>query len=309
MSRWDRFDRFYPPQPPKLAPPEHGIRVKKIGATWWGRRWIESLERLSWNYTNRLARGRTYARAGRAHDLVVAPGKVTAHVTGSRRTPYRVTIRIATFSDAAWERAIGAMAARVVFAVELLSGRMPEQIDEAFHAARLSLFPAAERDLGTECSCPDWANPCKHVAATHYVLAEAFDKDPFLLFELRGRNREQVLDGLRRRRADADTAEPRAPQAEPVAAVSLEGIAPADYDAPRAALDRLRVRVEPPAAPAALLRQLGDPPSATIPLAELLAPVYQRAGELARELALRGSEPAPQPEPPPPPRKRGRAPR
>src|SRR5438552_16340429 len=94
MSRWDGWG-WYPKPPPKRPPPERGIRVKRIGATWWGQRWIEALEKLSWNYSSRLARGRTYARAGRVHDLEVAPGKVTAGVTGSRPTPYKVTVRIA----------------------------------------------------------------------------------------------------------------------------------------------------------------------------------------------------------------------
>src|SRR5216117_1016199 len=182
MSRWDGWG-WYPKPPPKRPPPERGIRVKRIGATWWGQRWIEALEKLSWNYSSRLARGRTYARAGRVHDLEVAPGKVTARVTGSRPTPYKVTVRIAVLDAAAWENAIAEMGKQAIFAAELLAGEMPKEIHQAFRVAGRSLFPAKEKDLQTNCSCPDWANPCKHVAAAHYVLGEALDKDPFLLFE------------------------------------------------------------------------------------------------------------------------------
>src|SRR5947208_9725133 len=128
MSRWDGWG-WYPKPPPKRPPPERGIRVKRIGATWWGQRWIEALEKLSWNYSSRLARGRTYARAGRVHDLEVAPGKVTARVTGSRPTPYKVTVRIAVLDAAAWKNAIAEMGKQAIFAAELLAGEMPKEID------------------------------------------------------------------------------------------------------------------------------------------------------------------------------------
>src|SRR5262249_23257430 len=126
MKRWSPYPK---PPPRRRPPPDRGIKVRNIGATWWGRRWIEALERLSSNYSNRLARGRTYARAGRVHDLEVAPGKVTARVTGSRATPYKVALRIAPLDAAAWAKAIGGMARQAVFAAELLAGEMPKEID------------------------------------------------------------------------------------------------------------------------------------------------------------------------------------
>ena len=101
-----------------------------------------------------------------------------------------------------------AMAAEALYAARLLSGEMPEQIEEAFRAAGVTLFPADEGDLETDCTCPDWANPCKHVAAVFYLLGERFDADPFLMFELRGRTREQIVEALRARRAGG----PRGPE-------------------------------------------------------------------------------------------------
>ncbi len=297
MSRRDRWSPF--PQPaPKRRPPDRGIKVKRIGATWWGRRWIQALERLSSNYSNRIARGRTYARAGRVHDLDVKPGRVTARVTGSRSTPYQVTLRIAVLEAAAWEKAIGAMARQASFAADLLAGQMPREIDRAFRAGGRSLFPATETDLETDCSCPDSANPCKHIAATHFVLGEAFDQDPFLLFELRGRGKDQVLGALRKRRARTDGAAAvaetatRHPQGVPT--VSLAGRDPADFERRRSPVPDLHFRIEPPASPAALLRQLGAPPSWSLdePPAEVLAPLYQAAGALARDLALRPTDEA-----------------
>ena len=187
MSDWDDFRRFR--SEPKRPPPEHGIRMKKAGTTWWGQRWIEALERALGADARRLGRGRSYARAGRTHDLVVRGGTVTAQVTGSRPTPYDVRIELSQLGDEQWRAAIVGMAAKAQFAAELLGGQMPLAIDEVFQSASASLFPAQRADLVTSCSCPDWGDPCKHVAATHYVLGEALDRDPFLLFELRGKTR------------------------------------------------------------------------------------------------------------------------
>ncbi len=281
------------PRPPKRPPPEHGIRVKATSATWWGQRWVEALERLSREYANRLARGRAYARAGRVHDLEVKGGTVTARVTGSRPAPYRVALRVATLGDRAWERAVGEMAGEAAFAAELLAGQMPREVDRAFRAAGQSLFPVKETDLETSCSCPDWANPCKHVAATHYVLGDAFDKDPFLLFELRGRPRDEVLDALRRRRAAAAGGTAAAPGAAPALeaapSVPLAGASPDDFERLRGPIDSLRFRIETPALPAALLRHVGEPPAWSLEASavDVFAPLYQAAGALARELALR----------------------
>jgi len=291
---WEPWDShgWYPPAPPKRPPPAHGIKVKKIGTTWWGQRWIEALEKLSWEYANRLARGRTYARAGRVHDLEIASGSVSARVTGSRPDPYHVTLRLRGLSAAVWTRALGAMAKEAIFAAQLLAGEMPKDIDRAFRAAGARLFPTKADDLETECSCPDWANPCKHVAAVHYVLGEAFDRDPFLLFELRGHTRQQVLDALRRLRAattDGTRVRDRdAGGASAVATVSLDKVAAADFERLRAPLTALHFRIDAPAVHAPVLRQLGAPPSWSLreSPAEMLGAAYEAGGTLARRLAL-----------------------
>jgi uncharacterized Zn finger protein len=223
-------------------------------------------------------------------------------VTGSRASPYSVRLTLTRLSDEVWARAIAAMAAEARFAAELLAGQMPHEIEEAFAAAGASLFPAGSADLQTSCSCPDWANPCKHVAATHYVLGEALDADPFLLFELRGRTRDEVLGALRAARAGSDPeAGTQAPRCRPAAEqdevprVELEALGAEDYDRPRAPLPALRLGFERPAVPAALLRQLGAPAawsSAASPV-ELLAPLLGAAAEEARRLALADPDEAP----------------
>ncbi|HMI92835.1 MAG TPA: hypothetical protein VK509_15780, partial [Polyangiales bacterium] len=133
---WRRFSRAA-----KQPPPEHGIKIKKAGTTWWGQRWIEALEQVLRGHAGRLQRGRTYARAGRTHDLTVQDGKVTAKVTGSRSEPYEVAIELAQLADSAWSDAIAGMAQKAQFSAELLAGQMPQQIDELFRAAGTSLFP------------------------------------------------------------------------------------------------------------------------------------------------------------------------
>jgi uncharacterized Zn finger protein len=283
---------------PKRPPPARGIKMKKAGTTWWGQRWLEALERLSGGYSNRLSRGRSYARAGRTHDLVVKAGEVTARVTGSRPTPYTVSLRLAKLDDATWRKAIAAMAARASFSAELLAGEMPREIDEAFHAAGASLFPKREADLVTDCSCPDWANPCKHVAATHYVLGEAFDKDPFLLFELRGRTRDEVLAALRGARGGASPGakgkKARGEERSVTPTVQLGELPAGAYEAWREVPPSLHLGLERPEVPGALLRQLGAPPGWTESAspAELLGPLIRAASERALRLALVGGDEA-----------------
>lgn len=278
---------------PKRPPPARGIKMKQAGSTWWGQRWLEALERFSADYSSRLARGRTYARAGRTHDLVVKAGEVTARVTGSRPTPYKVSLRLAKLGDETWEKAIAAMAARAHFSAELLAGEMPREIDKAFGTAGASLFPNKKGDLVTDCTCPDWANPCKHVAATHYVLGEALDKDPFLLFELRGRTKDEVLATLRAARGAKARGKREATRvgSEPPT-VQLGQLPTEAYDAWRETLPPLHLRLERPEAPGALLRQLGTPPgwSESAPPAELLHPLVHAASARALRLALVGDE-------------------
>lgn len=334
MSRWSRVGWYE--SAPKQEPPERGIRVKKAGTTWWGQRWIAALEEVLRGDSARLARGRSYARAGRTHDLVVRGGKVTARVTGTRPSPYKVTIELCQLAEAAWAEALGVMAKKAQFSAELLAGQMPQQIDEAFREAGVSLFPRQRSELKTSCSCPDWGDPCKHVAATHFVLGEALDRDPYLIFELRGRTKERVLEALRAARAGNETSEaseatkstkaPKkkrskaeaAPASEPLDAptVQLGELSAADYDRPREPLPPLRFDFDEPSAHGAVLRQLGAPAAwqSDASPAELFAPVVRAAAEAARRIAMAepvactsGAPPA-QGAPPAPPT-RARAPR
>lgn len=167
---------------------------------WWGQRWISAVEALGAAYANRLPRGRAYAADGAVADLSVAPGQVAAKVHGRRPAPYRVRLRVPELGDDEWEQVAEVLAREVRHAAALLDGRMPEDIDEVLANVGVSLFPLPG-ELDSACSCPDVANPCKHAAAVHYVLAENIDLDPFWLTALRGRDRDELLDAIRGVRA------------------------------------------------------------------------------------------------------------
>jgi len=182
-----------------------GIRARSkrgaIGEQWWSRRFIEVLE--SFGLHGRLARGRSYARQGQVLGLEISAGYVTARVQGSRPAPYKVRLQVLPLTTAQWRTVQAALASRALFRAKLLAGEMPHEIEEVFADCGTPLFPRTARDLEMSCSCPDWGVPCKHLAAVCYVLAEAFDDDPFGILALRGRNREALLAALRRAPAGA----------------------------------------------------------------------------------------------------------
>ena len=166
-----------------------------IGTSWWSRRFLDVLE--SFAIGGRLARGKAYARKGQVMSLEIGAGRVTAAVQGSRATPYDVTIAFAPLTTAEWDRVESALAEQALPCAKLLAGEVPTELETIFAAADSPLFPTAVGDLRQDCSCPDWGVPCKHLAATFYLLAEAFDTDPFLLLRWRGREREELLATLR----------------------------------------------------------------------------------------------------------------
>jgi len=207
------------PTPSKPREVEGGIKARSkrgaIGQTWWSERFIEVLESIG--VGGRLQRGRTYARKGQVLELTLDAGSVTALVQGSRERPYRVRIGIVAFDKTQWTLVEQALADDAWYAARLLSGEMPEDIEDVFTTVGLSLFPADSHQLSLDCTCPDWEVPCKHLAAVFYLLAESFDDDPFAILTWRGRDREDLLTNLRARR----TGRPAADQAEAVATVPL----------------------------------------------------------------------------------------
>jgi uncharacterized Zn finger protein len=181
---------------------------------------------------------------------------IGARVQGSMRTPYKISIKMNRLTDTEWDKVIDALAEQAIFTAQLLAGEMPQDIEQAFERAKVSLFPSKRKDLQTDCSCPDYSNPCKHIAAAHYILGERFDEDPFLIFRLRGRTQEQVMQELRKRRAGSDeTVEEEAEETEAV--IPLEEQIENFWDV-RTPLEGFAVSIHPPAIKMPLLKRLGD---------------------------------------------------
>jgi uncharacterized Zn finger protein len=286
-TRWEQW----PPARPIRV--DGGIRARSkrgaIGEQWWSRRFIGVLE--SYGMSGRLARGRSYARAGQVLDFELSQGKVTARVQGSRVRPYQVRIGVLPLTTAQWRRVQGRLAGQALFRAKLLAGEMPREIEEVFAGCGTPLFPRSPADLDMHCSCPDWEVPCKHLAAVCYVLAEEFDRDPFGMLAWRGQPRDELLAALRRLQAgpagpggSGAARAPRGPAASApdgldVPAPPLEdcldgfwspGLSPARLRALATVLDA--------AAPDLLLRMFPPPPVQVQgkDLADVLAPAYAR---------------------------------
>lgn len=272
MSGWHDW-----PAPSRPLQAEGGIRARSkrgaIGEQWWSRRFIDVLESLG--MSGRLARGRNYARRGQVLGFEISCGYVTAQVQGSRPRPYRVRIQVTPLTAAQWQRAERALAARALFRAKLLAGEMPREIEEVFVDCGTPLFPRRARDMEMSCSCPDWEVPCKHLAAVCYVLAEAFDADPFGILAWRGRGREDLLASLRRvTSAQADAPAQVIDVTDRPLAECLDG-----FWSPGMSPARLRALPPAPATAPDLLLRTFEPPPVQVRgkgLADLLAPAYHR---------------------------------
>jgi uncharacterized Zn finger protein len=157
------------------------IEGRTIAHTFWGKAWCENLEHYS-DFANRLPRGRTYVRNGSVVDLQIAPGRVSAWVSGSEL--YQVSINVAPVAKPHWRSICADSAGAIDSLVELLQGRFAKGVMERLCQQRTGLFPAP-RELTFSCSCPDWASMCKHVAAVFYGIGARLDEKPELLFKLR----------------------------------------------------------------------------------------------------------------------------
>ena len=272
-----RFDdwQHYPPRS-RARSVEGGIKASsqrgQFAGTWWAKRWIEVLE--SFDIGSRLQRGRSYARKGQVLSIEVRKGGVEARVQGSRRDPYSVQIKIRSLPQSEWKRLAEQLSTQARFAAKLLAGEMPADIEGAFRSAGFSLFPEKARELSTACSCPDSSNPCKHVAAVYYLLGEAFDRDPFLIFRLRGIDRDEFIGLL----GDRSRTEPQiAVEAEPTPEPPPSD--PAAFWSKPQMPPGLLAGIESRGRAAALPRRLGNLPfwRGAQPLPDALEPTYERA--------------------------------
>jgi uncharacterized Zn finger protein len=250
-----------------------------FGQSWWAKRWIATLE--SFDLGARLTRGRSYARSGQVLSIDIAPGQVRAKVQGSQVRPYGVDIKVKTLSEEEWRRVAEALSGQALFAAKLMAGEMPDTIEEAFQSIGLSLFPARMQDIATDCTCPDWSNPCKHIAAVYYLLGEEFDRDPFLIFRMRGMTREAFLALLGERSGPAREEEEEA--ALPPEPLAANGAA---FWEGQTLPEDLFGEVSVPPVTAALLRRLGNFPfwRGEQSLQDTLIPCYSRASRRGLDL-------------------------
>jgi uncharacterized Zn finger protein len=276
-----RFEDGFPGKPIKV---EGGIKARsargRIGDTWWSKKFLGSLEALA--DPGRLQRGRSYARAGQVRSLTIEPGLVSAAVQGSRKEPYAVSLAFAAVPSATWDRIVHNLASQARYAAHLLAGDVPHDLVSLFEAEGSPLFPVRPTDLQLECTCPDWGWPCKHVAATCYLLAEAFDEDPFALLKWRGLDRTALLDRVRELRDGSSAAAPPAVvDAGPVVGTAA-ALAPSSvgFDASQWFVSPVPLPDQPPVgrSDVVVVRQLPPPPAhlGGEDLARELADLYRR---------------------------------
>jgi len=172
--------------------------MAQFSRTWWGKRFILALE--SFSDSARLGRGRSYASNGKVLNYKIDQNEITATVRGSvnpyfgvyKEPKYSINIEIKPIDKTNWSKAIKYISSKASFVSKLLMNEVPDNIEEAFADLGLHLLPRSEKDFKTSCSCPDYANPCKHIAGVYYVVASQLDYNPFLLFELRGLSKEAL---------------------------------------------------------------------------------------------------------------------
>ncbi|HKY16752.1 MAG TPA: SWIM zinc finger family protein [Microthrixaceae bacterium] len=179
---------------------------REFGRTWWGQEWVKSLEDAAMLDPNRLTRGRSYARAGSVGPIELGPGYAIAKVKGSHGRWYRADVAVRTLAPSEWEQVADSIASKAGHAAALLDGELDPGVVADAEAVDVRLLPGAG-DLRPDCSCPDWAEPCKHAAALCYELADELDRDPFRLFLLRGIERGDLMAMVRERRGTAAESE------------------------------------------------------------------------------------------------------
>lgn len=211
---------YFPKSTPRQA--KGGVKAQSkrgaFAASWWGKRWIEIVEKS--NIGARLGRGKNYARKGQVLGIEIEKGAVKAKVQGSRRTPYSIKMEVKVLTKTEWDQVIETLSHQPIFMAKLLAGEMPDDIEYVFHDLALSLFPSLDIDIKTDCNCPDWSNPCKHIAAVFYLLGEEFDRDPFLIFRMRGITRDELLSQISKF-SQGETVNPKPAMEEEIIAQEL----------------------------------------------------------------------------------------
>ena len=271
---------------------------------WWVQRWLELLD--SYRFKKRLERARNYAREGHVLSMEFNNAEVIAKAQGSEAEPYQVLLNLDPFTNEDWSYIINTLAEKALYSAQLLAGQMPESIEQVFIKNGLNLFPYTLTDIRSRCSCPDKANPCKHIGAVYYQLGDRLSEDPFVMFQLRGRSKTQLLAALRQQRSQPPELTPMAtpiplepdPVAPPSTTVTpvkptktktenLQDLAKFwDYDEP---LDPSLVAIAPPTDLKNSLDLLGMmplPKEEAQEVKQFLQPLYQTVSQKALAAAF-----------------------
>lgn len=167
---------------------------------WWVEQWMELIN--SYRFKKRLERAWSYAREGNVNSIRFEGRRVHARVQGTDEEPYKVKLWLEVLSDEDWHYVLDALTQKARWSAQLLAGIMPSDIERAFAASGRRLFPFKLQEVRSECTCPDQANPCKHISAIYYLMGDRFSEDPFVLFQLRGRSRHQLVADLANKRRE-----------------------------------------------------------------------------------------------------------
>lgn len=196
MPKRKGFDYYYSPSKPRET--KGGIKAHtkrgEIGSKWWSKKLISVLKSYGWD--NRLSRGARYARAGQVIKINIDKGSVEAYVQGSRTKPYHIKIGFPVISEEQWDKIFKMLKEHREIVSELLNSNVPIELEDLIEERDISLFVKTPDEIDTSCTCPDYATPCKHIAAVFYILAENFDTDPFLLLLLRDKNKQEIMSAV-----------------------------------------------------------------------------------------------------------------
>jgi uncharacterized Zn finger protein len=237
---------------------------------WWGRAWNAVADGVPPAAARAVQRGQALSRRGAVDELRIDAGRIAAVVAEDRGEDRRVSLTCPVASDAVWDRTIGVLADELRFTAALLEGELPEGIDEVLLGEGLALVPTWD-DLDVDCGCTERGPICRHVAAVHAAAGVAIDRDPFLLFRLRGRDRGELLAALRERRG--------LPEAEVGESLDLSG----GLTAARGDLEAIALHPVPVDDPSGPFRHLGPPPG--VEDEEPLIVLIERAAAAAWRLA------------------------
>jgi len=248
----------------------------------WSDAWLEALEKFS--HPGRMRRGRRFAARNKIRRLQIEPGEVNAKVKDGKDS-YKVKIKATPLDDASWEKIIDKLASQALYSAKLLSGEIPPEVIAVFEEIETPLFPEDEA-LQSSCTCPDWEIPCKHIAGVYIQLAEVFEEDPFQLFYLRGRGKEDFLTALRQQRQTTHEDVPSDEDAfqSPPLVETLD-----TYWDIGPGLDDIRFHIARPSTSLPHLKRLGPPPFTNLDLVDILSPIYETVTETALDWAYHES--------------------